>query len=225
MEARLHPVPDPAPYEDAGSDQQMARFLEPAPHQTALLLYGLHDPARLSRQLPSAIHFRLIRSLWTDIDEIVTDERGISARHSAEGGSAFFLVEDLGSPSAAAAAAISAARGIQEVARSTRKGSGVDCEMSIALHWGTHVYVGQLAAGPPNVAALGDDVNEAARLHEIAGANEMIASKQILEQLSDDDAARLGLDIDRMTYTFVPDLPAAPKRSIRENLRVPVAHL
>lgn len=98
--------------------------------------------------------------------------------------------------------------------------------MRIALHWGTNVYVGQLTAGRYlDIAAVGDKVDEATRLHEVAGPHKTIASKQLLEQLSAQDAARLALDIDRMTYTFVTDLPAAPEDSIPEAVRVPVARL
>lgn len=66
--ARLRPVADPTPDERAAFEQRMIRFAEPSRHQAALLVYGLYGAPRLSRRLPGAIYFRLIRTLWGGID-------------------------------------------------------------------------------------------------------------------------------------------------------------
>jgi len=53
------------------------------------------------------------------------------------------------------------------------------------LHWGARLYVGQSqTAGRSEVTALGDEVNDAARIEACASGGRTLASKDLLESLT-----------------------------------------
>ena len=194
--------------------ERMARLVEPSSHAAAILFCDLAGSGVLSRHLSSAAYFRLVRTLWSAIDAAVAAERGIVGKHAGDGATAFFLVDDLGSPSAAAAAAVRTSRAIHDVSEGVfRQAAGTDCLMKVGLHWGGALYMGQLVPGGRlDITALGDEVNEAARIQETAAPHQTLASKQLLERLDAVDAAGLGIDPGTMTYELLADLaPDAPK--------------
>ena len=198
--------------------ERMARLIEPRARQAAVLFCDLHSSGRLSRRLPSVAYFKLIRELWTKIDDVVAEETGIVGKHAGDGASAFFLVDDLGTPSAAAAAAIRAARRIHELSEEVfQEITASQCQMKIGLHWGGSLYMGQLIPGSRlDVTALGDEVNETSRLEDIADVGETVVSKQLLEQLSEDDAAAVGLDLEKVTYRLVSEWEGASEKAVRD---------
>ena len=198
--------------------ERMARLVDPGPRQAAILFCDLYSSGKLSRQLPSAAYFKLVRRLWTGIDAVVAEETGIVGKHAGDGASAFFLSGDLGSSSKAAAAAIRAARRVHEVSEEVFSDSiETECTMKVGVHWGGSLYMGQLVPGGRlDVTALEDEVNEAARLEELAGAGETVASKQLLERLTSEEAASLGLDLEKIIYQPVSDIPGAPEKAIRD---------
>lgn len=198
--------------------ERMARLIEPRARQAAILFCDLHSSGRLSRRLPSVAYFRLIRELWTKIDEVVADETGIVGKHAGDGASAYFLVDDLRTPSAAAAAAIRAARRIHELSEDVFQAiTGSECQMKIGLHWGGSLYMGQLIPGSRlDVTALGDEVNETARLEDVADVGETVVSKQLLEQLTEDDAAAVGIDLEKVTYQLLAEWEGASEKVVRD---------
>ncbi|MDQ3951824.1 MAG: adenylate/guanylate cyclase domain-containing protein [Actinomycetota bacterium] len=198
--------------------ERMAKLVDPGPRQAAILFCDLHSSGRLSRQLPSAAYFKLVRRLWRGIDAAVAEQTGIVGKHAGDGASAFFLVDDLGSPSSAAAAALRAAARIHEVSHGVFEDAlESDCLMKVGLHWGGSLYVGQLVPGGRlDVSALGDEVNEAARIQETAGPGETLASKQLLEQLTGDDAAALGVDVEKLSYRPLAEIEGVPEKAARD---------
>ena len=202
---------------DEAMYERMARLVHPKSRRAAILFRDLQGSAELSRKLPTAAYFRLIRRLWTDIDSTVAANYGIVGKHAGDGASAFFLVEDLGSPSAAAAAAIATARTIHE--RSTAVSKDVlasPCVMRVGLHWGDTIYLGQLVPGGRlDITALGDAVNECARIEECATSGTTLASKELIERLNPDDAAATGIDLEGVSYQLVSELSAAPEKAKR----------
>jgi hypothetical protein len=94
---------------DRGMYERMARLIEPGRRQAAVLFADLQTSGTLSRRLPSAAYFGLIKELTTAIDAVVVKHEGIVGKHAGDGLTAFFLAEDIGSPSGAAGAAIAAA--------------------------------------------------------------------------------------------------------------------
>ena len=203
---------------DEAMYERMARLVDPSPHQAAVLFCDLHKSGRLSRRLASAVYFKLMRRLWTGIDAAVANNKGIVGKHAGDGASAFFLVDDLGSPSAAAEAAIRAARQIHEISTEVFDELMEDeCIMKVGLHWGGALYMGQLVPGGRlDVTALGDEVNEAARIEETAGPGETLASKQLLERLDPDAAGDLGLDLEKTKYGLLSEKENASEKAVRD---------
>ena len=213
---------------------RMVRLTDPGRRKAAVLFADLQGSAVLSRRLPSAAYFKLVRAITTAMDEVVVEERGIVGKHAGDGVTAFFLCDDLGSDSATVRAAIQAARKITEGAARAAKEVGedtgliesADCSVNVGLHWGGALYMGQLVTGGRlEVTALGDRVNEAARIQESARDGEVLASKSLLEHLTDDDAAALGIDPDSVIYRTVAELDSASDKAMRDAGGIPVTVL
>lgn len=207
--------------------ERMAKLIQPGPRQAAILFCDLHASGELSRRLSSAAYFDLIRRLWTAIDGAVAANKGIIGKHAGDGASAFFLVEDLGSPSAAASAAIKTAQAIHELSAQTfAEALDSPCVMRVGLHWGGTLYMGQLVPGGRlDVTALGDEVNECARIEECAGPDETLASKRLLEQLSAADAAALDLDLGGTVYNTIAETSGASEKARRDAGSIPLARI
>lgn len=210
---------------------RMARLVEPGRHKAAVLFADLQASAALSRKLPSAAYFKLIRSITTAIDDVVCKHQGIVGKHAGDGASAFFLVDDIGNDSAAVRAAIEAAREITVAAANAAKAVGdetglvesADTVVNVGVHWGGALYMGQLVTGGRlEVTALGDRVNECARVQESAREGEVLATKSLIEHLSEDDAEALGLDPDGVVYRTVADLPGATDKAKADAGSIPV---
>lgn len=203
---------------DQAMYERMARLMQPQARQAAILFCDLQGSAELSRKMPTAAYFRLIRALWTDIDRAVAQNYGIVGKHAGDGASAFFLVDDLGSRSAAAAAAIQAARAVhQRAAVVSEDFVATPCLMRVGIHWGDTIYLGQLVPGGRlDLTALGDAVNECSRIEECAPSGRTLASKEILERLSSDDAAETGIDLERLSYRLVSEVPTASEKAKRD---------
>jgi len=208
---------------DASMFERMASLAEAGRRQAAILFAALDDSTALSRRLPSAVYFDLIRQLVAEMDEVVVTRRGLVGKHTGDGVTAFFLAEEAGSRSGAARLAIETAREIEKVAervgRSTDAGRllGPDgWRLNVGIHWGSTVYIGQIATGGRlEVAALGDEFNEALRLQQTARDGAALASKALLERLDAADAAALGIDPDGMIYTTIAELPSAGAKAVR----------
>jgi class 3 adenylate cyclase len=213
---------------------RMAQLTEPGRHKAAVLFADLQSSSVLSRRLPSAAYFKLIRAITTAMDEVVVGEQGIVGKHAGDGVTAFFLRDDLGSDSASARAAIQAARKITEAAARAAKEVGdetgliesADCHVNVGLHWGGALYMGQLVTGGRlEVTALGDRVNEAARIQESARDGEVLASKSLIEHLTDEDAGALGVDPDGVIYRTITELDGVSDKAIRDAGGIPVTVL
>lgn len=220
---------------DIGMYERMARLIEPDRRAAAILFADLQDSGVLSRRLPSAAYFDLIRQLTGAIDEVIGRYCGIVGKHAGDGVTAFFLADDTGgSHSGAARCSIEAARDILVAARDVAKAiaeetgliEGDECRFNVGLHWGGTLYMGQLVTGGRlEVTALGDEVNEGARIQESARDGRILASKALVERLSKEDAISLGIDRDRLLYQTLADLPSASDKAKRDAGSLPVATL
>ena len=95
--------------------------------------------------------------------------------------------------------------------------------MRFGLHWGATVHVGRLlTAGRIEVTAIGDEVNEAAG-SRLRHRRPPLASKALVERLSDEDAGALGIDPTRTRYTTLAELPTATEKARRDARRSPSA--
>jgi class 3 adenylate cyclase len=212
---------------DQEMHQRMARLVDPQPREAVVLFCDLHESGRLSRELSSAAYFRLVRRLWTGIDGAIAAEGGIVGKHAGDGASAFFLSEDLGSPSAAAASAIRTARRIHETSAGIfRDAVDTECLMKVGMHWGGSLFMGQLVPGGRlDVTALGDEVNEAARVQECARPGATLATKSLLQRLEPSDARELGIDPDAIRFTPLSDLDGVTDKARRDAALVAVTTL
>ncbi|MBW3594682.1 MAG: adenylate/guanylate cyclase domain-containing protein [Actinobacteria bacterium] len=213
---------------------RMANLADPGKHRAAILFADLQGSAGLSRRLPSAIYFQLVRAMTTATDEVIIKHHGIVGKHAGDGATAFFLADELGSASAAARAAIEAARAIgsavgtaaKEIADETGLIEASECLVNVGLHWGATLYMGQLVTGGRlEVTALGDEVNECARIQTAARDGQVLASKSLLEHLERDDAAELRVNPDLMLYRTLSEIPGAPEKSVKDAGGIPVTTL
>ena len=150
---------------------------------------------------------------------------GLVGRHLGDGVTAFFLAEVLGSESAAARACIEASRSLRASCRRNRPERSDlepdDIVLRFGLHWGSTLYVGLFKTiARSEVTAMGDEVNEAARIEACATGGRTLASKALVERLNRDDARDLGLQ--RKDYALLGDLPTATDKARRDAPSIPV---
>ena len=210
--------------------ERMARLQEPARREAAILFVDIEASGTLSRGLSSAAYFKLIRAVTTGVDETVAHCGGVVGRHAGDGASAFFLVDELGSDSQAAAAAIETAQRIHDLAEAAAADLALPFPVTInaGAHWGSMIYIGQLTSGRLEVTALGDEVNECARVQEAARGGTLLVTKDLLERLDDRDENRLGLDLAAVGYTPLADLDGVSPKAVHDAgalsvLRLPYA--
>ncbi|MCA1839330.1 MAG: adenylate/guanylate cyclase domain-containing protein [Actinomycetota bacterium] len=214
---------------DQGMFERMARLVSPGRRAAAILFADIESSTQLARRLPSSAYFDLIRDITTSIDQIVVDHRGIVGRHAGDGVTAFFLVSDCGSPSGAAREAIKAARDMHlataghTLDAAIIEGQTVGCPMRIGLHWGPNLYMGQLVTGGRlEITALGDEVNDCARIEQTSTASQTLASKILIEQLDPGDSSALGIDPDTIRYRTIGEIAGAPAKATRDAGMIPV---
>src|SRR4051812_33683874 len=210
---------------DRGMFERMAAVLEPARRPAAILFADIEASGRLSRHLPTAVYFELVREITTAVDDVVIARSGLVGKHAGDGVTAFFIAEQLDSDSGAARAAIEAGRATCDAAGGAAervRDRGLPLEpdevmINVGMHWGAGLYVGQVVTGGRlEVTALGDEVNEAARIEQTAKEGAVLASKALIERLEDGDADALGLDPAALTYRSVDELPEASEKAVRD---------
>jgi class 3 adenylate cyclase len=94
------------------------------------------------------------------------------------------------------------------------------------VHWGGALYMGQVVTGGRlEVTALGDEVNECARIQESARNGTVLATKAIVERLDPEHARRIGIDPDSVSYVTVAELPDVPEKAVRDAGSIPVTEV
>jgi class 3 adenylate cyclase len=200
--------------------ERMQRVAKPGRRPAAVMFADLESSSLLARRLSTASYFSLGRRMTRAADRCVVDLGGLVGRHVGDGVVAFFLADSAGSESAAARSCIEAARKVRQSMAGVAVRAGLapeDLVMRFGLHWGSTLYVGQITtSGRSEVTALGDEVNDGARIEACATGGRTLASKELLERLEPEDAAALGVDPDRLTYTRLADLPTATEKARRD---------
>jgi len=214
---------------DLGHVARMGLVAKAGRRPAAILFADLEASSPLARRLSTASYFALGRRLVRAADQCVVDAGGLVGRHVGDGVGAFFLAETAGSESAAAHSCIAAARALREAVAEVAARSDLrpeDVVLRFGLHWGANLYVGNIStAGRSEVNALGDQVNEAARIEACASGGLALASKDLIERLEPDAAAGLGLEPDRVTYTPLGDLATATEKARRDAPSVAVCEV
>jgi class 3 adenylate cyclase len=200
--------------------ERMQRVTKAGRRPAAILFADLEGSGPLARRLSTGSYFALGRGLVRAADQCVIDAGGLAGRHVGDGVVAFFLTETAGSESAAARECITAARALTIAVRDVAARSELqpyDVVLNFGLHWGSTLYVGNITTGArAEITALGDEVNEAARIEACATGGRALASKDLIERLDRDDADALGLDPDRISYTQLADLTTATEKARRD---------
>jgi class 3 adenylate cyclase len=216
----------------AGDPEHFARMQHVAKagrRPAAILFADLEASSPLARRLSTANYFTLGRRLVRAADQAIVDAGGLVGRHVGDGVVAFFVAETLGSESAAARACVQAARALQATMPAVAQRSGLapeDVVLRFGLHWGATLYIGQVnTAGRAEVAALGDEVNEGARIEACASGGRMLASKSLIERLSPEDATALGIHPDHVRYIPVADLTTATEKARRDAPAIAVSEV
>jgi class 3 adenylate cyclase len=201
----------------------------PDRHPAAILMADLEASSVLSRRLSTAQFFAFARRLVRAADRCIINNGGIVGRHLGDGVTAYFVADAFGSESAAARACIATARELRESLADVATGSEIaepDLSLRFGLHWGATLYMGRiLTAGRSEVTALGDEVNEAARIEACATSGRTLASKLLVERLTSADAAALGLDTSRTKYVPLTELPTATDKARRDASSIAVCEL
>lgn len=214
---------------DVALFERMLPLMRPSRRPAAILFADLESSTALARRLSTQAYFALVRRLIVRADESVVQAGGIVGKHVGDGITAFFLAEHAGSESRAARAAIQAARSMRRDAAVAAERSHLAPDQVIlrfGLHWGQSAYIGRLlTSGRTEVTALGDEVNEAARIEGCAGGGRGLASKNLIERLDPEDAGALELEPERITYTVLTDLPTASDKARRDAPAIPVTDI
>jgi class 3 adenylate cyclase len=195
----------------------------------AILFADLEGSSALARTLSTSSYFATGRRIVRATDRCVVDAGGLVGRHVGDGVVAFFPVEVFVSESAAAAACVRAARRIEESIPEVASRCGLSSEqlvMRFGLHWGSTIYMGNIGTvARSEVTALGDEVNEAARIEACASGGRMLASKPLVERLSAAHARDVGIDTDGIAYTQLAELATATDKARRDAPAIAVCEL
>ena len=214
---------------DPGHLKRMASVARPKRTPAAVLFADLEGSSVLSRTLSTANYFSLGRRIVRATDQCVVDAGGLVGRHVGDGIVAFFPSEEFDSESDAAKACIASARAVQEEMIGVATRSGLDPDdlvMRFGLHWGSTIHIGNItSAARFEVTALGDEVNEAARIEACASGGRILASKPLVERLDNGSATQLGIDRDHLTYTQLSDLATATEKARRDAPAIAVCEL
>ena len=214
---------------DLGHLERMRSMARAGRRPAAILFADLEGSSALARTLSTGSYFAVGRRIVRATDQCVVDAGGLVGRHVGDGVVAFFPVETFDSESGAARACISAARAVRAAMNDVALRSELatdDLVMRFGLHWGSTLYIGNISTtARAEVTALGDEVNEAARIETCATGGRVLASKPLIERLELDDAAALGIDPDHVTYTQLADLDTATDKARRDAPAIPVSEL
>ena len=196
--------------------ERMDRVSEPGRRTAAILFADLEASGVLSRHLSSRGYFELIRNLTDLIDTSVIARDGITGKHAGDGGSALFLAADFDSESGAARAAIETARAIRDGSEQLGP-EDAEVKVNVGVHWGATLMVGQVAtSGRLEVTALGDQMNEGARIEAAATGGAILASKDLVERLDAADAKATDIDPDAIAYTTLGEMAGASDKAVRD---------
>ena len=101
-----------------------------------------------------------------------------------------------------------------------------DVVMRFGLHWGSTPYIGGITTGArTEVTALGDEINESARIEASATGGRILASKQLIERLTRADATAVDIDTENVIYTQLAELRSATDKARRDAPSIAVCEL
>ena len=203
---------------DTGHLERLGRVTRPQRRPSAILFADLEASTPLARRLSTEAYFRLVRRVMRAVDDLVVRHGGLVGSHVGDGLTAFYPAELCGGESEAALAALRTARDLESAvlaAAASVPGAG-EIRINAGVHWGATVRLGAImTAARFDVTALGEEVNEAARIEACATGGRVLASKALLERLDDATVAALDLDPD-VSYEPLAEVSGAPEKARRD---------
>ena len=204
--------------------ERIASLATPRQEPAAVLFVDLEESTALSKRLSTPAYFSLISRLLSAVDAEIARHDGVVGKHAGDGATAFFRASDAGGASRAARNAIETAFTLQALVRELPQDPAL--RLNVGLHFAPRLYLGQLiTSGRLEVTALGDEVNETARLQESSRGGTVLATKVLVEQLDPQDADALGLRPDSTLYTALGDWPTCSDKARRDAAALPVTQL
>ena len=203
---------------DTAHLERLASVTSSRRRPSAILFADLEASTPLARRLSTGAYFDLIRRIMRAVDDVVVARGGLVGRHVGDGLTAYYPAELAGSEERAAKAALLTAQALGPAvaaAAATVPGAG-DIRINAGVHWGATVRLGaMLTAARFEVTALGEEVNETARIEACATGGRILASKPLIERLDDETYASLDMDAEA-GYVTLADVPGAPEKARRD---------
>lgn len=191
--------------------RQLANRQAPLLTPLGVLVADLQNSVKICAELLPQDYFRLINQIWQTIGPIVRAHNGQIAKHAGDGMVAYFFPHSDGhylADAAACALEIKAAmRRFSKEWQIERQWAN-DLYMNIGLHEGQE-WLGAIQLGESiEFSALGDTINMAARLCDVASLGAIWASKSLITRLQSEAETPLEFGVERLVdggrRQFVP---------------------
>jgi len=165
-----------------------------------VLVADLQDSSRICAELPPEEYFELIRDIWKSMDQIFPKYYGTYGKHVGDGMVYYFLREkDNNYVLNSIYCALELKEKMKELSMKwkIRKGWFNDLYLNIGINEGEEFF-GTIPSSPYfEFTALGDSVNYAGRLSDLARYGSICTTKNLLNRLGGDERKRLHYGIRR----------------------------
>ena len=166
--------------------QELLTHRMPSLLSLCVLVADLQDSMRISVELPPSEYFELINSLWRNMAEIFDSHNGICGKHAGDG-LLYYFVKKPGNNYIMDAlnCALKVRERVKDFSNQwqSRKGWFNELSMNIGLDEGKEFFGTIQSAYNLEFAALGDSINHAARLSDLARHGAVFATKNLINKL------------------------------------------
>jgi adenylate cyclase len=221
---------------------EVARTRRPALTEVAVLVTDLQNSAVLWSELPAEEYFELINQIWLTVEPIFKRHRGTHGKHPGEGMVCYFFPQpDSNYLWNAVLAAHQMREAIGRVSKEwqLRKGWTTELYMNTGIDEGLE-WLGAFRSGSEvEFIVLGDTVNHAARLSELARSGAIWVTRNLVGKLPSTQRQQLKYGVRRTKHdgqeVFVPsffsrvenlaDRAGADSEALRAIARLPIAEI
>lgn len=165
-----------------------------------VLVADLQDSVKISVELPPSEYFELINGLWQSVADIFDGYKGICGKHAGDG-LLYYFIKKPGSNHIMDA--LNCAMKVRERVKSlsndwkVRKGWFNELYMNIGIDEGKEFFGTIQSAYNLEFAALGDSINHAARLSNIARRGSVLTTKNLINKLSSEEQQSVNYGVRR----------------------------
>lgn len=172
--------------------RQLLKNRLPVLTPVAVLVGDLQDSRRICSELPPEEYFELINEIWSSMDPIFRRYAATRGKHVGDGRLYFFVPQ---AESSHIFNTLCCAFELREIMREisarwqVRKRWAVELHLNIGLHEGTEWLGVFESSNNIEFAVLGDIINEAERVSELARYGSIWATKNMIGRLSAEELA------------------------------------